>query len=132
MPSRKVTGAAHEDTIRRIRTTPDGGRQVIQRVRLSALKLSTLENMVDLERNRPLYDLLKARLVAHGDKADKAFAAPVYMPTRDPAKQGPRVHGIRILTSEKSGVEINGGLASNGDMVRTDVFCKNGKYTPIE
>jgi len=125
MPVRKVTGAAHEETIRSIRKS-DG--KAIQRVKLSALTPARLEDIVDKERNIKLYSVLKERLDAHGGKPDKAFAEPVYMPTNDPAKKGPRINSVRVVTNEKSGVPINGGLASNGDMVRVDVFLKEGKY----
>lgn len=125
MPVRKITGAAHEDTIRSIRKS-DG--KIIQRIKLKSLSPAALENIVDKERNIKLYNLLKERLDAHGGKADKAFAEPVYMPTNDPDKQGPVINSVRIVTSEKSGVEVQGGLASNGDMVRVDVFQKDGKY----
>lgn len=125
MPVRNVTGAAHEDTIRSIRKS-DG--KIIQRVKLKSLKLSTLENMVDKDRNFRLYNLLKDRLEAHGDKPEKAFAEAVFMPVNDPSKPAPRVNSIRVETTEKSGVPINGGLASNGDMIRVDVFQKEGKY----
>jgi len=125
MPVRKITGAAHEETVRSIRKS-DG--KIIQRVKLSSLTPARLEDLVDKDRNIKLYNVLKERLDAHGGKPDKAFAAPVYMPTNDPNKQGPRINAVRVVTSEKSGVPINGGLASNGDMVRVDVFLKEGKY----
>lgn len=128
MPVRKITGAAHEETIRSIRQLPDGGRQIIQRKKLSSLTASDLENMVDKERNIKLYTLLKNRLEAYGGKADKAFAEPVYMPVNNPETPAPLVKSIRVITSEKSGVEINQGLASNGDMVRVDVFKVGNKF----
>jgi len=125
MPVRKISGAAHQETIRSIRK-PDG--KVIQRVKLKSLKLSTLENLVDRQRNIKLYNLLKERLEAHGDKPEKAFAEVIYMPVNDPSKPAPRVNSVRIETNEKSGIIINEGLASNGDMVRVDVFQVNGKF----
>ncbi len=125
MPVRKITGSAHEDTVRSIRKS-DG--KVIQRVKLRSLTLPMLENMVDKNRNIKLYTLLKERLEEHGGKADKAFATPVYMPVNDPSKTAPRVNSVRIETSEKSGIIINEGLASNGDQIRIDVFQKNGKF----
>jgi CRISPR-associated endonuclease Csn1 len=128
MPVRKVTGAAHEDTIRSIRFAEDGARQIVQRIKLQSLNLNKLESLVDKERNIALYTVLKERLEAHDDKADKAFAEPVYMPVKDPSKTAPRINSVRIVTNEKSGIEINNGFASNGDMVRVDVFQKNGKY----
>jgi CRISPR-associated endonuclease Csn1 len=127
MPVRKITGAAHEDTIRSIRMTKEGDRQIIQTVKLKDLTSQKLEDMVDKPRNFKLYNVLKERLDAHGGDAKKAFAEPVHMPTNDPSKQGPRINSIRMLTSEKSGIEINNGLASNGDMVRVDVFTKPSK-----
>jgi CRISPR-associated endonuclease Csn1 len=106
----------------------DGG-QIIQRVKLSALKPATLENLVDKEtRNKKLYETLKDRLDKFSGDPQKAFAEPVYMPVNDPCKTAPRINSVRVETNEKSGIIINKGLASNGDMVRVDVFCKNGKY----
>jgi CRISPR-associated endonuclease Csn1 len=128
MPVRKITGAAHQETIRSIKNMPDGSRQIIQRVRLTGLTPAMLENLVDKERNKNLYNILKSRLNAHDGKADKAFAEPVYMPVNDPTKTAPRINSVRILTNEKSGIEINDGLASNGDQIRIDVFKKNGKF----
>lgn len=125
MPVRKISGAAHEDTIRSIRKS-DG--KIIQRIKLKDFKKDTLENMVDKARNIKLYDILKERLDAHGGDAKKAFATPVYMPVNDPSKPAPRINSVRILTNEKSGIEINHGLASNGDMVRVDVFKKDNKF----
>ncbi len=125
MPVRKITGAAHQETIRSISKSD---KKIIQRVKLRSLSEPMLENLVDKSRNIKLYNVLKERLDAHGGKADKAFAEPVYMPVNDPSKDAPRINAVRIETNEKSGIEINHGLASNGDMVRVDVFQKNGKY----
>lgn len=129
MPVRKITGAAHQETIRSVRRDKDGNRiAVVQRKKLTSLSPADLESLVDKQRNIRLYQVLKERLEQHGGKPDKAFATPIYMPTNDPSKQGPRIHGVNIVTNEKSGIEINHGLVSNGDMVRVDVFRKDGKY----
>lgn len=126
MPVRKITGAAHQETIRSVRKS-DG--KIIQRVKLSALKPATLENLVDKEtRNKKLYETLKDRLDQFNGDPQKAFAEPIYMPVNDPSKTAPHINSVRVETNEKSGIIINEGLASNGDMVRVDVFCKNGKY----
>lgn len=125
MPVRKITGAAHQETIRSIRKS-DG--KIIQRVKLKSLTTANLEAMVDKDRNIKLYDLLKTRLETFGGKADKAFAEPVYMPVNDPKTPAPRVNSISIVTNEKSGIKINEGLASNGDMVRVDVFKRDNKF----
>lgn len=126
MPVRKITGAAHQETIRSIRKT-DG--KVIQRVRLSGLKPAMLENLVDKDgRNRNLYNILKARLDAHKGDPQKAFAQPVRLVGKHGEGRAATIRSVRIETSEKSGIPINGGLASNGDMVRVDVFQKDGKF----
>jgi CRISPR-associated endonuclease Csn1 len=128
MPVRKVTGAAHQETIRSIRYGDEGKRLIVQRKKLTSLSLGDLENLVDKTRNIKLYNALKERLEQHGGKADKAFATPIYMPVNNPSTTPPRIHSVNIVTNEKSGIEINNGLASNGDMVRVDVFKKDGKY----
>jgi CRISPR-associated endonuclease Csn1 len=128
MPVRKITGAAHQETIRSIRKDAFGNRQIIQRKKLTSLSKGDLENLVDKERNIKLYNVLAERLAQFGGDAKKAFAEPIYMPTNNPSKPAPRIMSVNIITNEKSGIEINGGLASNGDMVRVDVFKKNGKY----
>ncbi len=127
MPVRKITGSAHQETIRSIREI-DGKTKIIQRVKLKSLSLATLENMVDKQRNIKLYNVLKERLEEHDGKADKAFAKPIYMPVNDPSKTAPRINSVRIVTDKKHALDINGGDAPNGDMVRVDVFLRNGKY----
>ncbi len=128
MPVRKITGAAHQETIRSIRKDALGNRQIIQRKKLTSLSKGDLENLVDKERNIKLYHVLAERMAQFGGDAKKAFAEPIYMPTNDPSKPAPRIVSVNIITNEKSGIEINDGLASNGDMVRVDVFKKDGKY----
>ncbi len=154
MPVRKVTGAAHQDTIRSIRAVCEdrnGQERIVrknktahenikrecitQKVKLQDFKKATkgkpatVEMIVEKDtRNKKLYEVLKVRLAQYDDDAKKAFAEPIYMPTNDPAKQGPRIFSVNVVTKEKSGIEINKGLASNGDRVRVDVFKKEGKY----
>jgi CRISPR-associated endonuclease Csn1 len=129
MPVRRITGAAHDDTIRSIKKLPNGEKQILQRVKLKELKAAKLENLVDKERNLVLYRLLKERLGAYRDDAKKAFAEPIFMPVKDSnTTKAPRIKSVRLVTSEKSGIEINHGFASNGDMVRVDVFKQDGKF----
>lgn len=129
MPQRGITGAAHDATILSIRSLPYGQKQIIKRVKLKELKLPMLENLVDKERNIALYTILKQRLEAHGSKGEKAFAQPIFMPVKDSSTtKAPQINSVRIITNDKSGIEINHGLASNGDMVRVDVFKQDGQF----
>lgn len=129
LPNRKMTGELHAATVSSLRKTPDGRSIVIKRVGLTALKLETLEKLVDKERNIRLYQILKARLEQHDNKAEKAFKEPIYMPTKT-GVQGPRILSVRIVDDAKNGIEIRDGIAANAQssMVRLDIFEKNKKY----
>jgi len=127
MPNHKMTGAAHDATIKSIRANYDETRQIVKRIKLTAITKPNLENMVDKERNKILYEVLKERLEKHNWDAQKAFAESIYMPTKNPEKDPPRIHGIRVITNDKTGVEVNNGIADNSEMLRTDVFVKKGK-----
>lgn len=126
MPDRKASGAAHQETIRSAKYLDEGKTAV--KTPLTSLKKSDLDNMVDKERNQDLYEDLKKRLSEYGDKPDKAFQEPFYRRAKD-GKQGPLVKSIKILSSTgTAGVRVRGGIASNGEMVRVDVYQKNGKH----
>ena len=131
MPNRKIRGEAHAQTIKSFRPHNQEGKQIIKRVKLASIKLETLENLVDKERNQKLYQLLKQRLDSHDNNPKKAFSQPIYMP-RNNGTEGPIVKGIRIYDNSKSGVIIRKGHADNGDMVRVDVFSKYNKKNVLE
>lgn len=122
---RKITGQAHEKTVRRIRK---GDGKIVQRIRLESLTYAHLETMVDRDRNKRLYELLKGRLAAFEGDGGKAFAEPIHMPSNDPGRKGPRIFGVRVETNHKSGVPIRHGQARNGDMIRVDVFEREKKF----
>lgn len=127
MANRKMTGQIHQETIKSYRPHNPQDKKIVKRIGLLSLKLALLETMVDKKINYKLYELLKDRLEKHNDNAKKAFSEKVYMPRNDGA-QGPEVKGIRVYDNSKSGIEVRKGHADNGDMVRIDVFCKDGKY----
>ncbi len=132
MPNRKIRGEAHAQTIKSFRPNNLEGKQIIKRVNLSSVKLETLENLVDKERNQKLYNLLKERLESHNNEPKKAFVEPIYMP-RNNGTEGPIIKGIRIYDNSKSGLIIRNGHVDNGDMVRVDVFSKhNDKKNKLE
>lgn len=130
MPRRSIGGEIHAETIRRIEGLNEKGMiRTTKKVALTSLKLKDLEKMVGRQHgDHALYELLKERLERFDDKPEKAFAEPVYKPSK-PGKVAPRVLGIRIEDQPSSGgVEVRGGLADNGGMIRTDVFSKDGRY----
>lgn len=120
MPKRKVSGAAHKDTIR---SSKMPGHSVIKTA-LADLKLDKdgeIENYYDPNSDRLLYDALKARLRQYDGKAKEAFAAPFYKPKKD-GTPGPLVQKVKIYSKTNLNVSVNGGIADNGGMVRIDVF----------
>ncbi|KAE9540606.1 type II CRISPR RNA-guided endonuclease Cas9 [Ursidibacter maritimus] len=122
MPTRKMTGQGHMETIKSAKRLSEG--LSILKVPLTQLKLNDLERMVNREREIGLYETLKARLEQFGNDPMKAFAEPFYK------KGGTLVKAIRVEQTQKSGVLVRdgNGVADNASMVRVDVFTKGGKY----
>ena len=121
-PTRKMTGQGHMETIKSAKRLAEG--LSVSRVPLTQLKLKDLENMVNREREKALYEALKARLEKFNNDPAKAFAEPFYK------KGGQQVKAVRVEQVQKSGVLVrqNNGVADNASMVRVDVFIKGGKY----
>lgn len=131
MPNHKVTGAAHKDTIRSPKHFQKEG-VVITRTSLTDLKLNKegeIEGYYDKESDWLLYNALKRQLQLHGNDGKKAFAEEFHKPKAD-GTAGPAVRKVKIQEKLTSGVFVNGGegIAENGDMIRIDVFRKDGKY----
>ena len=81
MPTRKVTGAAHKDTVKSAKAKDDG--YAIVKRPLTALKLDKdgeIAGYYKPESDRLLYEALKKQLIAHGGDGAKAFEKPFYKP----------------------------------------------------
>lgn len=134
MPNRKVTGAAHADTIRSPRHYKETGCVLIK-TPLTELKLNKktgeIDNYYNPESDKLLYQALKERLELYGGDGKKAFEEPFYKPKADGSK-GNLVRKVKTYDKLTLGVYVNEkhGIAANanGAMVRVDVFCVNGKY----
>lgn len=122
MPTRKMTGQGHKETIKSAKRLEEGVS--VLKVPLTQLKLADLERMVNREREKALYEALKARLEQFNNDPTKAFAEPFVK------KGGEVVKAIRVEQVQKSGVLVRDGhgVADNASMVRVDVFTKGGKY----
>lgn len=122
MPTRKMTGQGHMETVKSAKRLNEGISVI--KMPLTKLKLKDLEFMVNREREKDLYDTLKARLEAFNDDPAKAFAEPFIK------KGGAIVKSVRVEQIQKSGVLVRegNGVADNASMVRVDVFTKGGKY----
>lgn len=136
MPRRKITGAAHKDTVKSPRILSDEGRVLVKRS-LTDLKLKggEIENYYAPDSDRLLYEALKARLTAFGGNAAKAFAEPFYKPKSD-GSPGPLVRKVKLSEPATLTVPIHdgAGVADNDSMVRIDVFFVPGDgyyFVPI-
>lgn len=123
------SGAIHEDTIRSSKRIADNQSHV--RVALQKLKLASLKNIVGANdpRNAALMDLLQQRLIKFGDDGKKAFAEPITKPSRN--GDGPLVKTVKLISTQKGGMKVRGGVAELGDMLHVDVF-QDGKRFLIE
>ena len=123
MPKHKVTGAAHMDTVKSGKALDEG--IVIVKKPLTKLKLKDgeIENYYDPNSDRLLYDALKARLLAFGGVAAKAFEQPFYKPKHD-GTPGPLVKKVKLYEKSSLSVPVHSGqaVADNDSMVRIDVF----------
>lgn len=131
MPVRRAKGAAHKESIRSAKLEGNGGTSI--RTSLENLDSKSLENMVGKERDRRLYEGLKARLEMYGGDGKKAFggsAPPFYKPTKDGGR-GPLVRSIKVFRLGTAGVRVRGGIAENDNMVRVDVYRYKNKYSLV-
>lgn len=125
MPRRKVTGAAHKETVKSLRD----GMMVVKKP-LTDLKLDKngeIANYYNPDSDRLLYEALKARLRLFGGDGQKAFAAPFRKPKSD-GTPGPLVNKVKLCEATTLHVPIHGGkgAADNDSMVRIDVFFVEG------
>ena len=128
MPRRKVTGAAHKDTVKSAKAA-DEGLAIVKRP-LTALKLDKDGEIADYympQSDRLLYEALKARLRQFGGDGAKAFAEPFYKPKSD-GTPGPLVNKVKLCepTTLNVPVQQDTAIADNDSMVRIDVFHVEG------
>lgn len=126
---KRGTGPVHEETIRSAKHLANNQTHV--KTAIEKLKLSTLKNIVGAldPRNKALMDLLAKRLDEFGDDGKKAFAIPLRKPSRN--GNGPVVKSVKVLSTQKTGMRVRGGVAELGDMLAVSVF-KAGRHYLIE
>lgn len=123
MPHRKVTGAAHEETIRSGKV--EGF--TVSKTELTKLKLTNgeIEGYYERKSDTLLYNALLQRLNEFGGDAKAAFADEFHKPKAD-GTPGPVVKKVKTIKRSSSNVKArnkNGlGVADNGSMIRIDVF----------
>ncbi len=111
---RRARGEAHAATIRQVRER-DGKTVVYERKRVADLKPADLDRVKDAERNAATVASLRTWL-----EAGKPKDAPPLSP------KGDVIRKVRLATDGKVAVELRGGTADRGEMVRVDVFREPG------
>lgn len=130
MPRRKITGPAHEETVRS--GVLEGEGYTVSKKDLSTLKIDKktgeIEGYYRPESDRLLYEALKERLRAFGGDGKKAFKEPFYKPKSD-GTSGPLVKKVKVKEKSNKNLRIHGGkgVAANGSMIRIDVFSVKEK-----
>lgn len=128
MPIRKMSGQAHEETIRSAKLFEQG--YTYKKTNLEDIKFD--ENgdfdMYGKESDPYTYEAIKNRYLKYKDKKI-AFKEPLYKPKKD-GSNGPIIKKVKIIEKTNTGVIINDGkgLAKNGGIVRIDIFKKDNKY----
>lgn len=124
MPTRKIKGQIHEETI--LSPKERDNQKIVKRVSIKDLKLNKdgeIEGYYKPERDPLLYNALREKLLQGGKSEDGAFTEPFYKPLLD-GRTGPEVKKVKIEETATSVVSINQGkgCAKNGKMVRADIF----------
>jgi CRISPR-associated endonuclease Csn1 len=128
MLKKKITGQAHEETIRSVKFLNGREKYTTVSKRLEDLKVSDLENLCCRKSDLSLYLEVKTILEKEG-----RITEPVYKKRKD-GSPGPRIRRLKVRSCrDVTGIFVSGGLAKNADMIRVDVFHKNGRnyFVPV-
>jgi CRISPR-associated endonuclease Csn1 len=122
---RRARGKAHDATIKQIRNE-NGGVLVYERKPIDELTLADLDRIPVPKPHGKVADPGKLRddmVRSLRDWIEKG------KPKDDPPRSPRRdiIRKVRVATKDKVRVEIRGGTADRGDMVRVDVFTKPNK-----
>jgi len=112
---RRARGEGHAATIRQVKER-DGAPVVYERKSITDLSEKRLEDIKDSERNQSVVEAIR-RWIADGRPADRL--------PRSPA--GDEIRKVRLRTKGKPSVQVRGGSADRGEIVRVDVFAKPNK-----
>ncbi len=125
-PKRRNNGPIHEATIRSPRLLEQGISYV--KTPLHQLKLAKLKDIVGAtySRNAPLISLLRERLEKYDNDGKKAFAEPVFKPSRN--GKGSLVKSVKVATTQTNGLRLEAGIADLGEMHHVEVYKHGNRY----
>jgi CRISPR-associated endonuclease Csn1 len=112
---RRARGEGHAATIRQVKER-DGTLVVYERKSITDLSEKRLQDIKDPERNLGVIEAIRD-WIARGRPADSL--------PRSPA--GDEIRKVRLRTKGKPAVQVRGGTADRGEIVRVDVFARPNK-----
>ena len=139
-PTRKATGGVHDEKIRSTKKLVSdcitNSKMSLSDFKIDSKKYKTTESLIKLLENIPekdtrnanLYAALKKRIETGGKEP---FAKPFYLGKNGEESDdafGRLIKGIKLERTTKTGVQVRGGLADNGEMLRVDIFSKTDKF----
>lgn len=129
-----VTGQAHKDTIMMSGGLDEtnGKTIIIKRVALQDINFDSNGDfpMVNKDTDLATYEAIKTRYLDYNGDKEKAFAETLYKPSKK--GNGNPIRRVKVEVGRRSFVRIvkkgNKGVALNGNLVRIDMFLKEGRY----
>jgi CRISPR-associated endonuclease Csn1 len=124
---RRARGKAHDATIKQLREV-EGQTRVFERKLIGGLNEKDLDLIPVPEPHGKVVDPQKLR-----DEMVENLRAWILAgkpPQEDKLPRSPKgdvIRKVRVESKSKPAIEVRGGTAKRGDMVRVDVFSKNGK-----
>lgn len=112
---RRARGEGHAATIRQVKEL-DGALVVYERKAIADISEKRLEDIKDPERNHSVIQAIR-QWIADGRPVDRL--------PRSPA--GDEIRKVRLRAKGKPAVQVRGGSADRGEIVRVDVFAKPNK-----
>jgi CRISPR-associated endonuclease Csn1 len=112
---RRARGEGHAATIRQVKER-DGAPVVYERKAITDISEARLADIKDPERNQGVIEAIR-KWIADGKPADRLPKSPA----------GDEIRKVRLRTKGKPAVQVRGGSADRGEIVRVDVFAKPNK-----
>lgn len=145
-PQRRSGGAVHKDTIYGNRSSDQAVSAVSQKVPVTSLTVTDMDQLVEPHRNERLYAALRQWVNSKDnreksakdiEKLAKAERRPLHdievseiealralprKPDKNGNPTGPIVRSVTMIIEKLSGIPIRSGIAKNDSMLRVDIF----------
>ena len=127
-PNRKGTGGLHGDTISTVKY--ENQNKTTKTIKLQNITLEDLENSLTKDTDKYLYKILKKVLEENNNDLSK------YNFNENPIRKGekensPIVKSIKVWNTFGSLSPTHKGAASNGEMVRVDIYIREDIYYTV-